>query len=257
MDYGFFKEITTELKELGVKEIGVFFMGESFSNPSLLVDAVKHLKEIGIEYVFLTSNGSIASPIAVARCMEAGLDSLKWSINFADKHQFTKICGVKDTWYDAAIENIRSAWEIRERYGYKTKLYASSIKYDESQVEKMQPLLKESILPFVDQHYWLPLYSMGSMTDSEKIGLKPIAGNPGRLGGLVPSLPCWHLFTEGHIMSDGRVTACGADATGDWVVGNLNVDTFGEIWNSKEFQELRQRHLDCDVTGTKCEKCNG
>ena len=85
MDFGLFKRITREMREAGVEEIGVFFLGESFMNPRLLVDCVQYLKaDVGMPYVFLTSNASMAFPEAVEACMEAGLDSLKWSVNAAE-----------------------------------------------------------------------------------------------------------------------------------------------------------------------------
>jgi uncharacterized Fe-S cluster-containing radical SAM superfamily enzyme len=86
MDFGLFKRITREMREAGVEEIGLFYLGESFMNPRLLVDCIAYLKrEIGMPYVFLTSNASMAFPEAVEECMKAGLDSLKWSINAADE----------------------------------------------------------------------------------------------------------------------------------------------------------------------------
>ena len=98
---------------------------------------------------------------------------------------------------------------------------------------------------------------MGSLaTAKEKeLGLQPIAGNPGRYDNPVPPIPCWTLFTEAHIMSDGRMTACCADATGEWVMGDLTKETFMDAWYSKEFKLLRGELLIGYVIGTKCENC--
>lgn len=257
MEWELFKGITTEMRELGIGEIGVFFMGESFTSPALLVKAIKHLKDIGTPYVFLTSNASKATPKVVKSVMDAGLDSLKWSINFSDLDQFKSIAGVKPSIYEHALDNIRVAYQTRNAYGYDTKLYASSIRYDDEQHEKMKALLDEHVIPYVDQHYWLPLYSMGSLaTAKEKeMGMQPIAGNPGRYDNPVPPIPCWTLFTETHIMSDGRMTACCADATGEWVMGDLTKQSFMESWHSDTFQRLRKEHLSGNVIGTKCENC--
>ena len=72
MDFGLFKRITREMREAGVEEIGVFFLGESFMNPRLLVDCIRYLKaDIEMPYVFLTSNASMAFPEAVEACMSA------------------------------------------------------------------------------------------------------------------------------------------------------------------------------------------
>ena len=49
----------------------------------LLEDALERVKrECGYPYVFLTTNGRTATPERVRACIEAGLDSLKFSFNF-------------------------------------------------------------------------------------------------------------------------------------------------------------------------------
>jgi len=256
MNWELFKKIAKSIRELQIEEVGVFFMGESFTSADLLIKAIRYLKRIGTPYVFLTSNASLAYKHVVFHCMKAGLDSLKWSCNIADKLQFKEIVGVKESIFEQALENIKNAYEVRQEFGFKTKLYASSIRYDDEQLKKMESTLGR-ITPYVDQHYWLPLYSMGSLArDKEtELGLKPIAGNTGRFDNPVAPIPCWTLFTETHIMSDGRMTACCADATGEWVMGDLKTQTFMQAWHSEEFQNLRKAHLEDKVKGTKCEHC--
>ncbi|MDP7264359.1 MAG: radical SAM protein, partial [Candidatus Thermoplasmatota archaeon] len=93
MDFEFFRKITTDMKDSGVEEIGLFYLGESFLAPDLLVECIEWCKGLGFEWVFLTSNATKANPGIVERVMEAGLDSLKWSANFGSGEQFTKVTG--------------------------------------------------------------------------------------------------------------------------------------------------------------------
>jgi len=258
MDFDLFKRITREMRDAGVEEIGVFYLGESFMNPRLLVNCISYLKrDIGMPYVFLTSNASMSFPEAVEECMKAGLDSLKWSVNAADEAQFEKIMGVAPRLFRRALGNIRSAWEVRKSGGYKTGLYASSIRYDGEQQEKMERLLAERVRPYVDQHYWLPLYSMGAFATQREaeLGYRPTAGNQGRIGALREPLPCWSAFTEGHVTAEGNLSACCFDATSHWTMGDLNKQSFMEAWNSEAFVKLRAAHLKKDVSGTVCEQC--
>lgn len=258
MDIDLYKRIVMEMAEAGVEEIGVFYIGESFMAPDLLVDAIYFAKhEAKIPYVFLTTNGSLATPDIVESCMDAGLDSLKFSVNAYDHAQFKEVMGVKTKLYDKAFDNIIMAKEVRDVGGYKCGLYASSIKYDGIQQEKMEALLEEKVIPYVDEHYWLPLYSMGSVaTEREaELGYRPTAGNQGRLGKLRPPLPCWSAFTEGHVRSDGGLSLCCFDADGRFVIGDLTKQSFMEAWNSEKIQEVRQAHLNNDLTGTVCEEC--
>jgi hypothetical protein len=246
------------MRDAGVEELGLFYIGESFMNPTLLADCIAYAKTVvGFPYVFLTTNGSLATYDRVRACMEAGLDSLKFSINAADADQFEQVMAVKGGLFERALDNLADAWKARERGGYKCGLYASSILYDGKQQQRMESLIKSRVLPWVDEHYWLPLYSMGSFaTEREKeLGYRPIAGNQGRIGALRSPLPCWSVFTEGHITHEGFLSACCFDADGKWVMADLKTMPFIEAWNSEPFIALREAHLRGDVSGTVCQEC--
>ena len=159
--------------------------------------------------------------------------------------------------FHRALANVKSAWSVRDAGGYKTGLYASSIKYDGDQQVKMEALLSGHVRPYVDQHYWLPLYSMGAFATRREaeLGYRPTAGNQGRVEALREPLPCWSAFTEGHVTAEGRLSACCFDATAHWTMGDLNTMSFKDAWNSESFVKLRAAHLKRDVRGTVCEKC--
>lgn len=257
MDFDLFTKITRQMLKAGVEEIGVFYLGESCAAPELLVSAIKHVKTIGFPYCFLTTNGSLMTPELAKRCFEAGLDSMKFSINAADEEQFKAVMNVKPSLYVDALENLKQAREVRDKGKYKCGIYASSIRYDGEQQKKMEALINEKVLPYVDQHYWLPLYSMGSLATQreEELGYRPTAGNQGRLEALREPLPCWSAFSEGHVTASGILSACCFDADSRWGMGDLNKQGFMEAWNSDQFQSLRAAHLMKDVTGTVCEEC--
>lgn len=257
MEMPLFKRITTEMREAGVEEIGMFYLGESFMAPESLIEATGWCKSLGFSYLFLTTNGSLATPALVRRCMEAGLDSLKFSVNAADAEQFESVMGVKGELFQQSLDNLKAARRVRDEGGYKCGIFASSIRYDGEQQAKMEALLAEQVLPYVDQHYWLPLYSMGSLATQreEELGYRPTAGNQGRLAALREPLPCWSAFTEGHVTASGALSACCFDADSRWTMGDLNQQSFMSAWNSPAFQRLRAAHLARDVTGTVCEQC--
>jgi hypothetical protein len=252
MDRALYSRLIKEMAAAGVSEAGLFYIGESFLC-NWLPDAIKEAKDAGIEYVFLTTNGANATPDKVEACMEAGLDSLKWSMNFYDGVQFKQIANVKPSLYRNAIANLKQAHEIRALGQYKTKLYASSIAFDGEQGEKMQKIVDE-ITPFLDEHYFLPLYGMSGAAKAH--GFKPRPGNPGRLENLREPLPCWSVF-QGHITKDGHLAACcfGSGIDGDMLMADLKEVDFMTGWNSPKFQALRAAHLKRDVTGTPCETC--
>lgn len=252
MDKDFFKAVVKEMREEGVEELGLFYLGESFICP-WLPEAVRYAKEeCGYPYVFLTTNGSLSTPDKVKEVMEAGLDSLKFSFNYADKEQFEEIARVKPKLYDKMIQNIVAAYDVREEGGYSTKLYASYIDYDAEQGERMKENV-DKIRPYVDEVYALPLYNQAALVNNEDWEF--VAGNRGRAGNLQDPLPCWSIFTEGHIAFDGTLSACCFDHDKRFAMGNLKEQGFMEAWHSDKFTKLREAHLKKDVKGTVCQQC--
>ncbi len=254
----FFKDITAQMRTHGVEEIGLFYVGESFMVPDLLVDACRYLKkELDFPYVFLTTNGSLAGERSIHGIMDAGLDSLKFSITSASVEEFVEVVQVKSKLFYQAIKNLKQAYEIRERCKYKTKLYASSIQYDGDQEAKMDDFLNEYVRPYVDEHYFLPLYTFGAgaIEREEELDWKPTPGNTGRVGGQVEPLPCWCAFTEGHVRHDGNVSFCGFGSDDTYDVANLHDYGWEEIWHNDYFAKIRAAHLKKDVSDTICATC--
>ena len=253
MSRDLYSRLIREIREAGVEELGVFFIGESFTC-KWLPSAIKEAKDVGFPYVFLTTNGSAATPSNVEACMQAGLDSLKFSMNYYSAEQFGEVARVDEKLWQRAISNLKAAHRVRHTGGYKCGLYASSIAFDGEQGQKMESIVAD-IRPFVDEHYWLPLYGMGGA--AKNIGWKPSPGNPGRVGALRDPLPCWSAFTEGHVTHDGKLAACcfGTGIDGSLLMADLNEMTFMEGWNSLEYQALRKAHLNKDVSKTACATC--
>mgnify|MGYP001571279190 CR=1 FL=1 len=253
MDRALYSRLIRELHAAGVEELGVFYIGESFTC-KWLPEAIAEAKEVGFPYVFLTTNGSAANPDRVQACFDAGLDSLKFSINFDTPEQLRSVAQVSSWYWHRAIQNMKAAREIRDAGKYRCGLYASSIAFDGAQGERMRALVEE-IRPFVDEHYWLPLYGMSGA--SKAVGWKPQPGNPGRLDAMRDPLPCWAVFTEAHITHDGKLAACcfGDGLDGGLVMADLKECSFAAAWNSAAFQALRAAHLARDVSQTACAEC--
>lgn len=249
MEMWMFEKLVDEMVEEGIEELGVFYIGEPMM-ARRLPEAIRYAKQRGMKYVFLTTNGALATKEKVRELMQAGLNSIKFSFNYADGEQLKEVAGVSARNFGKIVENIRGAREVRDAGGYDCGVYASSIMLDGEQGLRMQDVV-DGIKPYVDEHYWLPLFSFGGQTDFGA----PVRGNPGRLDRMRDPLPCWSVFSEGHVTSAGDISLCCFDSHHRWVVGNLASGTFMEAWNSQAAQELRAAHLRKDVTGTACEHC--
>jgi MoaA/NifB/PqqE/SkfB family radical SAM enzyme len=260
MDKKTFRRLLGEMKAAGVEEIGMFYLGESFMCKWLPEAIHMAKKEFGFPYVFLTTNGSISTPERIEACIRAGLDSLKFSMNYADELQFAEITQTPVEGFRVMIDNTKMAKAVRDKVeketGHRCGLYASYIKYTDDQGDKIKAVMNE-VTPFMDEVYPLPLYNQADLVGEYATGkdwaIK--AGNPGRFDNMREPLPCWSIFTEGHITWDGYLSACCFDHDGRFHMADLNKVKFMEGWNSVLFQELRGHHLRKNVCGTACEQC--
>lgn len=266
IDLAVFERFIGEFVGAGGEEVGLFFIGESTVSPKTLIDALRICKKLGVPYTFLTTNGTLLTPMLAGELMEEGLDSLKFSVNFESPEAFARGTRTKGALWGKALANLKAAYELRNAGGYKTKIYASSILFNgEEQRAQMESVLEERVRPFTDSHYFLPCFSeMASVNNvKETRGWKVNAGNQGRADNKVDPLPCWSLFREAHVrlqkQEDGTIkhmmSMCCFGATPTFDAASLDDMSFMDAWNSLAYRELRRAHLSGDVHGTVCQSC--
>lgn len=252
MAWPVFTHIARELRDVGVTQLGLFYIGESFLHPRL-VDAVRYAKQtLGFPYVFLTTNGSLADRARVHGLLDAGLDSLKFALNFPSGAALARTADTRAEHFDAVVRNVLDACAARDaaerRTGRRCTVSASSLRFDDEQEERMRVLL-DALRPHLDQHYWLPPHGRAATwrcdgeSDAPALFRKP--------------LPCWPLFTEAHVTVDGRLSACGLDHSPRFDMGDVADRPFIEAWHGTAFQRLRAAHLAGDVQDTCCADCIG
>ena len=243
-----YMKLARELRDAGVEQLGLFYVGESFLC-EWLPDAIRYAKEAcKYPYVFLTTNGVSATAERVRAALVAGLDSLKFALNWADHDQFHAIAGAPSRQFADVVQNLRAAsWirdDVRHETGHRCALSASSLCYDDAQRDRMKPLLAE-IEPYVDEHYWLPLLAHWGGPEKQHPG-RPVP---------IKALPCGTVFTQAHVTWDGRLSACSLDASPRFHMGDLANAPFLDAWHSESFQALRAAHLDRHTRGTPCQQC--
>lgn len=86
MDFDFVKKILLQAKELGIgrKELGFYLAGEVFLYKQF-AQVIRFAKELGFTYTFITTNGALANPKIMKEVIDAGLDSIRFSVNASDR----------------------------------------------------------------------------------------------------------------------------------------------------------------------------
>jgi molybdenum cofactor biosynthesis enzyme MoaA len=119
-----YEKFIKESVPLGLKEVGLYTTGEPFLMRNLN-DYIKIAKEYGIEYIFITTNGGLASPKKLISAIDAGLNSIKFSVNAGTRESYKLVHGVDD--FDKVINNIKFVSRYRKDNNIDLKLMVSCV----------------------------------------------------------------------------------------------------------------------------------
>jgi len=251
IDRNFLYRILWEAKSIGVKEIGMFLLGESFLVKQLAEYIEYAKKVVGIEYIFITTNGSLCTPTRMVPIIKAGLDSIKFSINAGTREKYKNIHNCDR--FEEVISNVKWLQNYKKEKNIDNlRTCVSSILIPGDELELQE--FKQEISQYVDDFYFLPLYNQAGHIGGEEY--TKIIGNPGRQENMVPPIPCWALFNAAKITWNGWLTACCFDHDEKFEIADLNKVSLLEAWNYPKFVNMRREHLENDITKESlCAKC--
>lgn len=246
IDESLFKHITREAYELGITDVGLYMKGEPLINPKIC-DYIYYLKkEIGFSYVYISTNGILLNKQKLIDLVNAGIDSIKFSLSAVDCASFIKHHGVDK--YEVVVQNIQNAYEYRKQNNLNYKLYMFVIltKYNVEQ----KHLFEEQFSPYVDEIVF------SSVLDGiiELKGLKEYLMIDDQHCGS-NSLPCPDLFNRIAIDEDGYLCLCCFSGHSLTRVLDIKKMKLKDALYSKEMQEIRKRHIQGKVEHTICNRC--
>lgn len=245
MDEAFLIRILEEAFDAGTREVGFYATGEPFISKNL-AQYVALAKKIGYSYVYITTNGALATPECVTEVIRAGIDSIKFSINAGSKETYKMIHGKDD--FNIVLDNLKFINDFRKNNKLDYKIYVSYIVTQYTEFEK--DVIIEKIQEYIDEIIFINVANQGGMMYeiNDLLSLKESDYNPKKL-------PCSLLFNSLHITYEGYLTACCIDFQNYLTVADLKIISLKDAWNSENFMNLRKRHLENDIEGSLCNNC--
>lgn len=241
-----------ECREMGVTDIGLYATGEPFFRKDL-AECVRSAKEFGFSYIFITTNGALATPDRAKEVMDAGIDSIKFSINAGNRESYRAVHGRDD--FDKVIENLRWCHKYRTEQKLKVKLYVCMVPthLTEGQWDQLMELVGDC----VDSSSLRSCSNQGGNMLENNATEKIDAGNLlGSLpGGLAQGGRCPDPFYRAVITSEGYLTVCVVDFQNALCVADLNKTTLKEAWNNEYARRVRGAHLGGNLEGLVCASC--
>lgn len=247
MDKDFAFRMLKEAHEAGARQAALYASGEPFL-VKYLAECVAYAKQVGYEYLFITSNGAMATPERAKAVLDAGLDSIKFSIHGATRETYKKVHGEDD--FDKVIANVKWISEYRKKSGLQYRIYASMVYTHENRHE--EKMLQEILAPYIDDFDPHILTNQcGNMLENNEIG----DIEPGNIRGRAKVNICWQPFKSFTITPDGLMSGCVIDYQKELITADLKKMSLKEAWHNTIYTEWRRKHLEGNLKGLICQNC--
>ena len=234
----------------GCTDLALQATGEPFMDKRL-ADFVREGKRLGFEYVYINTNGALANPKKAKPVIDAGCDSIKFSIHANTREDFKNVHGYDD--FDKVIENLKWIYEYRNKIKIKMGVYVSSVKSSKSSITKN---IENLIKPHCDNFDFRDVSNQGGsmmeLNETESIKKGNILGS---LKKEEFTTRCIYPFNRIVVDPYGYVVACTADFHNKLAIGDTRKASLLEIWNGEVFSYLRKKHLEDEYSGLYCNKC--
>jgi radical SAM protein with 4Fe4S-binding SPASM domain len=251
MDINLFNKLIKELNPY-LCNINLYFQGEPMLHPSFFT-FVRNSKK---NHTVVSTNGHFLHDENAEKIVRTGLGKLIISMDGIDQDTYTAYR--RDGSVTTVMDGIRNVADAKRRSGSILKIEIQFLvnRLNENQIPQIRALAKEvnvslrlksmQIINQDDIGKWLPSngrFSRYKIRNGEYI--------------IKNSLPdrCARLWFNPVITWDGKVIPCCFDKNAEYVMGDINFDSFREIWNGPKYRIFRKSILSGRHMVEICRNC--
>jgi len=244
MTWELFEKIADDLQAFQgqVKVINVYGFGEPLLNPRV-ADMVKILKEKNLSReVRITTNGSLLDEKKAKQLIDAGIDTVRVSVEALSTQGYRELCGV-DIDFEKIRRNVGMFYRLSR--GTKSKI-AVKIVSATMDTEKDAQRFSDIFAPISDFHFirevspnWAEFDQMVMPQNAYKVAngcYPPSVGCREEI--------CTFPFTDMCIHSNGVVGGCCADWKFATQYGDVRYESLADIWNGSKHRAFQIAHLE-------------
>lgn len=241
----FFYKITKEAYDLGIREIGLYSIGEPLCNPKI-AEYIRYLKNMGYTYIYLSTNGILCNLNNAKKMIDAGIDSIKFTISAATESNYFKHHGVDA--FNIVEKNLIDIYKYRERNRKRFKIYLFYIitKYNLSEINDFKNKFEKYSDEIVFNNVMDGIISMKGMKEYLYVGNNDIFRR---------EVPCKDLWNRIIVGVDKKTYTCCMLNTKYTEVFDLRKGSLHEAFNCLIMRNLRKQHLNGKIRNIVCCRC--
>jgi radical SAM protein with 4Fe4S-binding SPASM domain len=236
-----------------------YFQGEPYLNPDFL-EMVRFAASKKI-YTATSTNAHYLNDRNARRTVESGLDRLIISIDGTtqETYQQYRVGGKLDKVLEGAAHLVKWKKALKSKTPFIIFQFLV-VRHNEHQIEDVRRLAKEMGVDQVrlksaqvydfenDPNQLIPTIEKYSRYRRDKKGRMQFKGNNQN--------HCWRLWHDPVITWDGAVVPCCFDKDAQHKLGNLQDQSFRELWHNKAYQQFRSSVLQSRKNIDICANCS-
>jgi radical SAM protein with 4Fe4S-binding SPASM domain len=239
MDVGLYNKVISELRPY-LYYINLYFQGESMMHPGFF--SFINLSEKARTVV--STNGHFLTPENSEKLAKSTLSKLIVSLDGMDQEVYSEYRRGGNL--GKVIDGIRNVAAARDRVNSVLNLELQFLvnRHNEHQIVEAERFAREvragfklksmQVINCQDAGKWMP-------SDKKYIRYENTGGNY-FIKNSMPSR-CLRLWLNPVVTWDGKVLPCCFDKDAEFVMGDLNNESFRSIWNGKDYLEFRRKIL--------------
>jgi len=237
MDDELYKNLLLQIKDMNVEEIYLGFIGEPLLDKKL-PERISLAKSIRIKSVNIFTNAIFLTEEKVDKLIDSKVDKIIISLDAFSDESYKKIRSFGS--YQKVIQNINYLLENKNGTRVDVGLLLLGKEYKAHIPEFLKKWKDADNVLFRLPHNWA-----GRVNAVEEQKIKK------------SNLPCYSLWTQMNVLSNGKVVPCCMDMDAELTVGDATKNLLEEIWNSKMYQNLRRLHIQGKENKIDlCKKCD-
>lgn len=262
-----FSRLCRELKRMGTQTLLFVGAGEPLLHPRIL-ELIAEAKKLDFEVVMYT-NGVLLNDRICNKLIESGLDVLRVSLKDSSAEEFeTKNPQLKPGTYAKILGQLTLLAKLKARQNRQLPRVELCVPIDRSIMNDLEKMTDIAYRSGCDSIHFSVVIDFGfeelrgfPLTPEE---VKSACSNLRRLRGRLDDqalphnidavllrfelgesvwkkAPCYNTWLFAYVRTDGKVQACQRSPD---IMGDLEENRFGEIWNGAIYREFRRRVID-------------